>query len=198
MLKSCLSRLPRLLPSTHLHNFTIRNITTSLTRNGIEEFFPPGVYEGANHVEEEPDFGRSWSCSELRNKSNTDLHKLWYVLLKERNMMSTLRHECERLGIPCPGPERHSSVIHSMNNLKSVVDERNAAVRELEKERRYRFDDEHLAKLEAGYPPPPHLSERLSRSPTAPPPRTVVEEEKELIEESVDLGDAAHERQASL
>merc|ERR1712142_783202 len=99
----------------------------------------------------EPEFGRSWRKKELRTKSNSDLHKLWYVLLKERNMMMTLRHECERLGIPCPGPSRHIKVIKSMQNVKFVVDERNAAVRELEKETRYRFDDEREKILEAQY-----------------------------------------------
>ena len=54
--------------------------------------------------------GRPWRVDELRIKSNSDLHKLWYVLLKERNMLLTMQHEYERQCELFPNPERIEKV----------------------------------------------------------------------------------------
>nr|GMC72208.1 39S ribosomal protein L47, mitochondrial-like [Ipomoea batatas] len=53
---------------------------------------------------------RSWKASELRLKSWDDLNKLWYVLLKEKNMLMTQRQMLYAQNLRFPNPERISKV----------------------------------------------------------------------------------------
>jgi len=68
--------------------------------------------------------GRSWSVTELRRKSYEDLHKLWYVLYKERNMLLTEQQLSRRRQILFPQPERFRKVQKSMGAIKHVLGER--------------------------------------------------------------------------
>lgn len=104
---------------THL----IRTINTTAPRHDINEFFEPEE----NWPKREIRSGKEWSPEELRLKSNVDLWKLWFVLYKERNMLETMKAEYERLKEAFPNPERVFKVELSMQNLESVVAERNRA-----------------------------------------------------------------------
>ncbi|KAL3861235.1 hypothetical protein ACJMK2_007283 [Sinanodonta woodiana] len=102
--------------------------STSQSRNGLMEFFDDKLNWGMDKVS----VGRPWRVDELRIKSNEDLHKLWYVLLKERNMLMTMEEEYKRKLRAFPSPERIFKVEESMENLQQVVKERNEAYNVLE------------------------------------------------------------------
>lgn len=119
-------------------NFSPRNATqlkilaagihSTVPRYDLMEFFDDPKNWGKNEVR----VGRSWRLDELRIKSNSDLHKLWYVLLKEKNMLLTMEHEAERAYEALPNPERIDKVQESMDNIETVVRERNKAYYMLE------------------------------------------------------------------
>jgi len=68
--------------------------------------------------------GRSWSVQELRRKSYEDLHKLWYVLYKEKNMLLTEQQLSRRRQLIFPQPQRVKKVQKSMQAIKQVLGER--------------------------------------------------------------------------
>lgn len=60
--------------------------------HGLWGFFPqPGklLYTPA----ETEEHGRAWTVEELRRKSWEDLHSLWWICVRERNMLATSRTE---------------------------------------------------------------------------------------------------------
>jgi large subunit ribosomal protein L47 len=85
-----------------------------------------------NWSEQSVRVGRPWKKDELRLKSNEDLHKLWYILLKERNMLMTMAEEYKRQTQLFPNPERLEKVEESMENLLDIVAERDRAFSLLE------------------------------------------------------------------
>ncbi|XXG54177.1 hypothetical protein AAC387_Pa03g2125 [Persea americana] len=100
------------------------------THNPLEEFF-----EADRSPDEDKPvvYGRSWKASELRLKSWDDLHKLWYVLLKEKNMLMTQRQMLNAQNLRFPNPERIPKVRKSMCRIKHVLTER--AIDELDPRR---------------------------------------------------------------
>lgn len=100
---------------------------TSSLSHKLNEFFSGDIMDGAK-----VEAGRPWKTDELRLKSNEDLHKLWYVLLKERNMLLTLEEMYLKQKGAMASPERIEKVEESMENVMSVVRERDEAYKVLE------------------------------------------------------------------
>jgi large subunit ribosomal protein L47 len=98
------------------NNVFIRNISNG----GISDFVDVRKNEDGEPIP----VGRSWKASELRLKSFEDLHKLWFVLLKERNMLHTEKNLAKRNGEIMKGFSRFKKVKISMARLKTVINER--------------------------------------------------------------------------
>ena len=109
-------------------NNQISCFSTTACRNDLMEFFD--VKD--NWEKETIRHGRPWKIEELRIKSNIDLHKLWYILHKERNMLLTMQQYYKDKFVAFPSPERIAKVDESMENILEVVKERNVAYNLLE------------------------------------------------------------------
>lgn len=133
---TCSKNIANIRTILHTHGcvFQVQNTTSELSLKlcqihtssqhyDLMEFFD----NKANWRESEVKHGRAWKVEELRIKSNEDLHKLWFVLYKEKNMLLTMQEECKRKVELFPSEERIDKVEESMENIQTVVDERNKA-----------------------------------------------------------------------
>ncbi|KAG2195983.1 hypothetical protein INT47_011488 [Mucor saturninus] len=100
---------------------------------GLYQFFenneslPKQNWTGNNKQQATSNTRRAWKAQELRQKSFDDLHKLWYVLLKERNVLATQREEASRLKLPkqlWTNQGRLKKCQKSMARIKFVLHER--------------------------------------------------------------------------
>ncbi|KAJ1254749.1 hypothetical protein BS78_K328400 [Paspalum vaginatum] len=95
-------------------------------QNPLEEFFE--VERSTEEYKPPPHYGihsqGHWKACELRLKSWDDLQKLWYVLLKEKNMLMSQRQMIHAENLRFPNPERISKVKKSMCCIKHVLTER--------------------------------------------------------------------------
>ncbi|KAK6965926.1 39S ribosomal protein L47 mitochondrial [Biomphalaria glabrata] len=122
------SPLSLLSPAQTCMSHKSNHFHTTPLKHDLMEFFDRKEVWGESSVAS----GRPYRLEELRIKSNQDLHKLWYVLLKERNMLLTMEAEYNRNTELFPSPERITKVEESMENILEVVKERNNAVSLLE------------------------------------------------------------------
>lgn len=113
-----------IIPSIRLIIPPTRLLSTTRVLLGFEDFFQKGAALPVHSSHDSPSIGRAWYASELRLKSFLDLHKLWFVLLKERNLLSTQELEARRLGQQWTGWERVHKVKLGMARIKTVLTER--------------------------------------------------------------------------
>lgn len=99
------------------------SFSTTTCLRGLNELIvtPPKETKEGDQVQI---YGRAWKASELRQKSWDDLHKLWFVLLKEKNKLHSEKLMYKAQKRELPQPRRISKVRLSMNRIKQVLSER--------------------------------------------------------------------------
>ncbi|CAI5458843.1 unnamed protein product [Closterium sp. Yama58-4] len=97
-------------------------------QSGLADFFEQGRTPDAPVTT-----GRGWQAWELRHKSFEDLHALWYVLLKEKNLLYSQKQMLQSQGRRMVQPHRIRLVKASMCRIKQVLTERALAVEDPDK-----------------------------------------------------------------
>ncbi|KAI3404182.2 MRPL4 [Candida oxycetoniae] len=114
---------------------TVENFKVS-PDHPLWQFFPQG--NATNSAIREPDEldlnSREWTSAELRQKSFEDLHKLWYIILKERNILAREVRVGESIGM---ADARQfdlldEKLVKSQKRIKQVLSERHIAFERVE------------------------------------------------------------------
>lgn len=106
---------------------SLARASTRLPRRGIEEFWKGGSRDPAidsaakmqNAITGDP-----WPAVLLRLKCFDDLHKLWFVLLKEKNFLLAEQHEARQQRIRWKHHGRLKKVKLSMKRILTVLSRR--------------------------------------------------------------------------
>lgn len=130
----------------------MRRTPLQLSSAALLEFIDPSYLNNKRP----PIPGGAWPKELLRKKSIGDLQQIWFALLKEKNMLLTmkshyLRHS-EELGA-MPAPSRLTMIKDSMANLKAVMQERDFEATD----RAVAIFKKRLAQGVYRYPPGPQL-----------------------------------------
>ncbi|KAJ3245778.1 39S ribosomal protein L47, mitochondrial [Chytriomyces hyalinus] len=92
---------------------------------GLLDFFDSE--KGWYWSENDPKTGRGWTCAELRTKSFEDLHKLWWICIKEQNKLLSQKDEARMFRVIFPNSVRLQQVRVTMRGIRMVVQERRVA-----------------------------------------------------------------------
>ncbi|KAL1883799.1 hypothetical protein VTK73DRAFT_8335 [Phialemonium thermophilum] len=94
--------------------------------HGLWEFFYDKT-RLVNTPAQDSEHGRAWTVEELRYKSWDDLHKLWWVCVKERNRIATaaLERETSKLGFGDAEAKARDQVVRkTMGAIRHTLTER--------------------------------------------------------------------------
>jgi len=104
----------------------IRNTARTWTK-GIEKFWAGGKLDPVappDLIKQSEDTGDAWPAVLLRMKSFEDLHKLWHVLLQEKNFLLTERQHARSHKTQWSGHGRLKKVKLSMKRILTVLSRR--------------------------------------------------------------------------
>ncbi|KAJ3047900.1 39S ribosomal protein L47, mitochondrial [Rhizophlyctis rosea] len=113
------------VPTSTRSSLSSRPFSSSAPCLGLEEFFDNP--KGWVWTEWELPTGRAWKSDELRIKSFDDLHKLWWVCLKEVNKLKSQQKEAGRYKVLFPHDQRLQQTRQTMSKIKLVLWERRIA-----------------------------------------------------------------------